>query len=85
MILWGLIVGGLFGLFAADFEQYGMILGAIVGAGAGWSLRLAVRAELRAMLADRGVEAAPAPAPAESAERGRVRIIEEAAPPRPTV
>ncbi len=83
MILWGLIVGGLLGLFAADFEQYGMILGAIVGAGAGWGLRAAVRAEVRAMLADRGVEAAPVPA--EPAERGGVRIVNETAAPRPAV
>jgi uncharacterized membrane protein len=83
MILWGLVVGALFGLFAADFEQYGMILGAIVGAGAGWGLRAAVRAEVRAMLADRGGEAASVPA--EPAERGGVRIVNETAAPRPTV
>ncbi|MFD2498963.1 DUF2339 domain-containing protein [Rhizorhabdus histidinilytica] len=74
---------GLLGLFAADFEQYGMILGAIVGVGAGWGLRAAVRAEVRAMLADRGVEAAPVPA--EPAERGGVRIVNETAAPRPAV
>lgn len=89
MILWGLIVGGLFGLIVADFEQWGMILGAMIGAGAGWGLRAAVRAEIRAMLVDRPVEVvvadpatAPAPRPAE--QRG-VRAIGEAAEPRPTV
>lgn len=98
MILWGLIVGAIFGLFVSDFEQWGMILGAMVGAGAGWGLRAAVRAEIRAMLVDRPVEVvvadpasvrpaspAPAPAPAERPERQGVRIVNETAAPRPTV
>ena len=50
LILWGVIVGGLFGWLAADFDQVGLILGIIVGAAAGWGLRKAVRAEIAAML-----------------------------------
>jgi uncharacterized membrane protein len=85
MILWGLLVGALVGLFLSDFEQFGMVLGAMAGAAAGWGLRIAVRAEIRAMLVDRPIEAVvdPATAPPPVERRG-VRIINEAAEPRPT-
>lgn len=89
MILWGLIVGGLLGLFAADFEQWGMILGVALGAGAGWGLRKAVRAEIAAMLDGRAVtvpsvERASDPEPrprAQTVMPGGVRVIEAPAEP----
>ncbi|KKC24602.1 DUF2339 domain-containing protein [Sphingomonas sp. SRS2] len=62
MILWGVIVGAMLGWLAADFEQYGLLLGALPGAAAGWGLRKAVRAEIAAMLATGRAEA-PASAP----------------------
>jgi len=82
MILWGLVVGAVFGLIFADFDQFGMVLGALLGAGAGWGLRAAVRAEIRAMLDERSVatdvEARP---DAPVREPQGVRIIGELSPP----
>ena len=88
MILWGLIVGAMLGLAAADFEQFGMILGAALGAGAGWSLRKAVRAEVAAMLAAQGAALIdPAGQAAEprvpAAESFPVRIVDQASPVEP--
>lgn len=95
MILWGIIVGGLLGLVSADFEQFGMILGAMVGAGAGWGLRHAVRAEVAAMLADQlagqGAVALPVaePVPPAHVERPRAQpnsvpvVRAETPPPAP--
>lgn len=94
MILWGVIVGALLALIVSEFDQFAMWLGAILGAGAGWGLRLAVRAEIRAMLKDHVVHAASAPAsladremtrpPAPAAEPAQprgVRVIERPAEP----
>ena len=87
MILWGVIVGALLGWMAAGFESYGFILGGMAGAPAGWSLRKAVRAEIAALLGERG-EALPGPlsnAPiAEEAGPPRVRVIPVADPVAPS-
>lgn len=84
MILWGLVVGGLFGLIFAEFDQFGMVLGAMLGAGVGWGLRAAVRAEIRAMLDERPVMIVAEPeAQAPAPERRGVRVINEAATPSP--
>ncbi|MET0376739.1 MAG: DUF2339 domain-containing protein, partial [Rhizorhabdus sp.] len=74
MILWGVIVGAMLGWLAADFEQYGLLLGALPGAAAGWGLRKAVRAEIAAVLAAGKVEM-PAPAPSYT-----VKVVQDDIP-----
>lgn len=64
MILWGVIVGAMLGWLAADFEQFGLVLGGLAGAAAGWGLRKAVRAEITTLLAGQdSVATVEAPSP----------------------
>lgn len=54
MILWATICGALAGWFLAEFDQFGLLAGAALGALAGWGLRRAVRNEIA-----RVIDAAP--------------------------
>jgi len=65
MVVWGVIVGAVLGLLVNN--PGGTVLGALLGAGAGWWLRLVVRAEVAAVLAAREAASArtrpPPPVP----------------------
>lgn len=83
MVLWGVIVGAMLGWFAADFDQYGLIPGALAGAAAGWGLRKAVRAEIATLLAGRELGASLAP-PGEADRTYGVKVVQDDIPtPQP--
>ena len=62
MILWGIVCGALIGWAAADFEEFGVLLGAVPGLLMALWLRHAVRSEIAGVLAKQ-VHVAPATAP----------------------
>ena len=77
MILWGLIVGAMLGWAAADFESWGLLLGALGGAVAGWGLRWAVRAEIARMLALHGGPVIVPEALGAPVERPSVKVVRD--------
>lgn len=61
MVIWGALWGALLGLLWPGYnEELALVLGALLGAGAGWSLRSVVRAEIARLAGAAG--AAPATA-----------------------
>ena len=83
MILWGVMVGAMLGWLAADFEQYGLLLGALAGAAAGWGLRKAVRAEIAALLAGQApvADIAPPLLTGEPVRPMTVKVVQDDIPP----
>ena len=74
MVIWGLFLGALLGLFWPGTDGFGLILGALIGLGAGFSLRAAVRSEVATSLAKASTAVATrAPAEAGASASAAVR------------
>lgn len=69
MVLWGVIWGAFIGwLFAADWEELALIIGALLGALAGWMLRRSVRKEFARLHKQANLAAQARPASSASAD-----------------
>ena len=66
MLIWGAVWGALLGLLWPGWDGEGIMLGALLGLAAGWSLRRAVRREIARQIDALGASA-PARAPNDDA------------------
>ena len=48
MVLWGVVWGAILGLLWPGWDEAGTVVGAVLGALAGWTLRMAVHGEVKA-------------------------------------
>ena len=86
MIIWGAIWGAILSLFVSRSGDWIAILGALVGALAGWTLRKAVRSEVLRLTAEKQPipltqKAAASPVPASSAAVEQAQPVQAATEP----